>query len=194
MESLYIPGSGETSILEYILDLAIELLGYTPELINLFLSYLWIISVPLSIVLVIGIITARERLKYIRRKEEEKYSPPVEPVYTEAPKPDPKLANRWKHITELVESHNQNDWRQAIIEADIILGEILDKMGYQGDGIGEKLKRVERADFHTLDQAWEAHKIRNIIAHEGASYQMSQTEVRRVINLFREVLEEFFYI
>lgn len=169
------------------LDLALEI-------INLILSYLWVISVPTSLILIIGIITAVERTKHIRKKEHEIYFPKVEPVYDETARADPQLATKWKRITEHVESQNQNDWRQAIIEADIILGEILEKMGYQGEGIGEMLKRVEAADFHTLSQAWEAHKIRNIIAHEGSSYQLSQTEVRRVINLYRQVFEEFFYI
>lgn len=169
-------------------------IDFVLEILNLILSYLWVIAVPTSLVLMIGIVTAMERLRHIRNQEKAIYFPKVEPVYDETAKADPELATRWKVITEHVESHNPNDWRQAIIEADIILGDILDKMGYQGDGIGEKLKRVEPADFHTLSQAWEAHKIRNIIAHEGTSYQLSQTEVRRVINLFREVFEEFYYI
>ena len=93
-----------------------------------------------------------------------------------------------------VDSPNTSDWRQAIIEADIILGDVLTRMKYQGEGIGEQLKGANKADFKTMDQAWEAHRIRNQKAHEGSDFAMSQHEAKRVINLYKQVFEEFFYI
>jgi hypothetical protein len=98
------------------------------------------------------------------------------------------------HILQLMQSHNQNDWRQAIIEADIILEEMLEKMGYDGVTIGDKLKNVEPSDFRTINQAWEAHKIRNRIAHMGSEFQISHADTEKVINLYQEVFDEFFYI
>ena len=100
--------------------------------------------------------------------------------------------NKWNSVTTKIESDNESDWRQAIIEADIILGDILTTEGYKGEGIGEQLRRVDKADFHTLDQAWEAHKIRNLIAHEGSSHPLNKYEARRVINLFHQVFKEFY--
>lgn len=164
-----------------------------PGLLQTFLAHLVIIALPVCMMLVIGIIFAIDRTKAIRRKEKEIYYPKVDTSFIDD-SGDEALTSRWKTITEHVESENQNDWRQAIMEADIILNEILDKMGYKGESIGEKLKRVEKADFNTLDQAWEAHKIRNVIAHEGASYSLTQYEAKRVIGLYREVFEEFYYI
>lgn len=158
-----------------------------------FLTVSIVIAIPSCIVMLIGIIVAAERKKAIRRKEKEIYNPKVKEEKDEE-RGDPGLTLRWRKIIEHVETENPNDWKQAIMEADIILGEILDKMGYQGEGIGEKLRRVEKADFQTLDQAWEAHKIRNIIAHEGASYELTKHEAKRVVNLYKQVFEEFFYI
>lgn len=171
-----------------------NLLPLLVPLIQKFLSYLVVISLPASLMLLVGIVISTERLKAIRKKEEAIYNKKVEVAFNETAKGDPGMSLRWKKITEHMESENENDWKQAILEADIILGEILEKMGYQGDGIGEKLRRVEKADFHTLDQAWEAHKIRNIIAHEGASYTLTQYEAKRVTALYKQVFEEFFYI
>lgn len=101
---------------------------------------------------------------------------------------------RWKNIQTLIHSHNLNDWRQAIIEADIMLDEMLDKMGYHGDSIGDKLKQIEPSDFLTLNQAWEAHKVRNQIAHKGGNYILSKDEAERVISLYTQVFKEFYYI
>ena len=101
---------------------------------------------------------------------------------------------RWEKVEKHIESQNPTDWRLAILESDIILDEMLQKMGYKGEGIGEMLKTVEKSDFLTLDAAWEAHKVRNNIAHQGSEFVMSHPEAKRVINLYKQVFEEFFFI
>ncbi len=194
MDIVNVPSYDIPGLILNFFDFIFGLLPSFIPFIQKFLSYMVVISLPLSIMLLIGIIVSIERVKTIRKKEEEIYNKKVEMGYNEIVKGDPEMSFRWKRIVEHMESQNKNDWRQAIMEADIILGEILDKMGYQGEGIGEKLRRVEKADFHTLDQAWEAHKIRNIIAHEGASYDLTQYEAKRVSGLYKQVFEEFFYI
>jgi len=95
---------------------------------------------------------------------------------------------------EHVESANANDWRLAILEADIMLDEFMENLGYHGDTLGEKLKKVEKSDMSSIDKAWEAHKIRNLIAHEGGDFVISHREARRVVNMYREVFEEYRYI
>ena len=110
-------------------------------------------------------------------------------------KKEEKIKNdKWKIIEEHIESENSNDWRLAILEADIMLGEMLDSLGYRGEGIGDQLKSVDKSDFTTIDDAWEAHKIRNLIAHEGASFIITEREARRIIGLYKKVFEEFDYI
>jgi hypothetical protein len=101
---------------------------------------------------------------------------------------------KWIRVVEHVNSPNPSDWRLSILEADILLGEVLQKAGYKGESIGEQLKTVERSDFSTIDQEWEAHKVRNLIAHEGSEYPLNQNEAKRVISLFEEVFREFYYI
>jgi hypothetical protein len=191
MQTLNVP---QYDIIGWIEKAVVYIWNVLPGIIENFLTLSIVIAIPTCIMFLIGIIVAVERRKAIRRKEEIIYNPKVEESYDESTQGDPTLTLRWKQITEHIETANPNDWKQAVMEADIILGEILDKMGYQGEGIGEKLRRVEKADFQTLDQAWEAHKIRNIIAHEGASYDLTQYEAKRVISLYRQVFEEFFYI
>ena len=98
---------------------------------------------------------------------------------------------RWEKILKHTDSSNENDWRLAIIEADIMLDELLDNMSIDGETIGDKLKRVEKSDFTTLDKAWEAHKIRNEVAHQGSGFLLNQREAKRVIGLYEAVFEEF---
>lgn len=101
---------------------------------------------------------------------------------------------RWNHVELLLKSHNSSDWRQAIIEADVMLEDMLDKMGYPGVSIGDKLKNIEESDFNTLDKAWEAHKVRNRIAHDGGEYKLPYDEVARVIGLYYDVFKEFYWV
>ncbi|MFZ1988047.1 MAG: hypothetical protein WAV21_03405 [Minisyncoccia bacterium] len=99
--------------------------------------------------------------------------------------------SRWRHVESLIEGTNEHEWRQAIIEADIMLDDILRSHGYQGDSIGEKLKQADPSRFHTLQDAWEAHKVRNEIAHQGSNYQLSEQMAHRTILHYRNVFLEF---
>lgn len=166
------------------------------------------LSIPISLLFFILIVIYVEKLKSIRKKEDAIYNAKVDMGYrdevinvkevakkeVEKNKANEEMSRRWANVLTYVESANANDWRHAVIEADIILGDMLTGLGYRGEGIGEQLKRVVRGDFKTLDEAWEAHKIRNELAHAGSDYPFSQFEARRVVNLYRKVFEEFFHI
>ncbi|MEK7606337.1 MAG: hypothetical protein AAB458_01970 [Patescibacteria group bacterium] len=99
--------------------------------------------------------------------------------------------DKWEHVITLSTSENPGDWRIAILEADIMLDELVTSMGNHGDTLGEKLKGIEQSDFATLEMAWEAHKIRNRIAHHGSDFILTHREAKRVIDLYRQVFEEF---
>lgn len=184
--------------IQYYLNIIFKyFISHVPDLIiwaKTLSGYFIGLCIIVSFMLFFGIIYCVEKLKLIRKKEDLIYNPKIELAYEEIQKADQELAHKWDKVKTHIESENENDWRQAIIEADIILGELLTKMGYKGDGIGEQLRRVEKADFNTIDQAWEAHKIRNAVAHEGSDYILNKNEAKRIISLYRQVFEEFFYI
>jgi hypothetical protein len=148
-----------------------------------------VVSVLVSVILGFAVAYLIRHIDAIRAEERKALYP--EP---KEDSPDKVVNYKWQRIIDHLESDNVSDWKLAIIEADIILGEMLEKMGYHGDTIGEKLKQVERSDFTTINKAWEAHKIRNLIAHEGANFELTRKEAFRVIGMFKEVFEEFFFI
>ena len=151
------------------------------------------LSFPISLLFLIMIVFCVEELKRIRKKEELLYDTKTEPAYQESAAGDPALSHRWENVTMHIDSPNQNDWKQAIIEADMILDDILTAMGYRGESVGEKLKRVVKGDMQTLDEAWEAHKVRNQIAHE-VGFTLTHHDAKHTINRYRKVFEEFYYI
>ena len=87
-------------------------------------------------------------------------------------------------------SDNPNDWRLAIIEADIILDNALTERGYAGNTLGERLKSISPQQLSTLNDAWEAHKVRNRIAHEGADFVLTQRIAQETITRYQRVFAE----
>ncbi len=106
----------------------------------------------------------------------------------------PKTQLRWNRILEQAGSDSEQSWRLAILEADIMLNELLDVMGYKGETMADKMRGVDRMNFNSIDLAWEAHRIRNRIAHDGTAHELTSRETRRVIALYEKVLKEARYI
>ncbi len=154
------------------------------------LSHLWLFITILSFLFslaAIGVfVYSTMRILQVRALEAPKYhttSHVVEHAEVER--------SRWQYILELMESLQESDWRQAIIEADIMLDETLTRVGYQGATVADKLKGANPAHFHTLDMAWDAHKTRNEIAHQGSTFHLTESVARRCIANFEAVFREF---
>lgn len=163
---------------------SLELTGFEAFLANL---WLWIIIVgyALSVIALFLIAYITMRLFELRAREEKFYGTPLL-----APEAAGGINPRWQRIEELIDGESPSQWREAIIEADIMLDDMLGRQGYVGDGVGEKLKSVEPSDFNTLQEAWEAHKIRNQIAHQGSTFDLTEDFARRTIAHYRNVFRE----
>lgn len=101
---------------------------------------------------------------------------------------------QWQVVQEHVYSDVPAQWRIAILEADTMLDDALKRAGGKGDTLGERLKSLEASGFQTLQEAWDAHKVRNMIAHQGVNFQLTQRETRRVIDLYEKVLKELKFL
>jgi len=173
-------------------DVSIDSLVASRELV-LFWDGFKVVSTIVSLLLLTGIIYSYIRLSQIRKEELEELDRMTE-ASAESETVKLRRDDRWDQVLEHVNSESPNDWRQAIIEADTILEDIIFRAGYPGETLGEKMRGIERSDFRTLDEAWEAHKVRNQIAHEGSRFELSKREALRIIDLYKRVFEEFYYI
>lgn len=99
--------------------------------------------------------------------------------------------SRWAHIMALIESPNEGDWRQAIVEADIMLEEMLIERRYEGETTNERLERADPDSFKTLPYAREAHEVRKELAHYGSSYKLDDNLAYRTIKNYEAVFVEF---
>lgn len=142
-----------------------------------------------SVLCVFGIVYCLFRLHKIEVSWRAVLHPPVGLAEAKRQKNE-----RWVRVVAHLKSDNPSDWRLAVLESDIVLDELLDKLGVIGDTMGDKLKSIDPAHFKTLNNAWEAHKIRNAIAHEGQDFALTEREARRIISLYESVFKEFDFI
>jgi hypothetical protein len=52
------------------------------------------------------------------------------------------------------------------------------------------LEGAKESGFARIQDAWDAHLIRNQIAHVGSDFPLSQIEGRRVIKMFQNFFED----
>lgn len=149
-------------------------------------SWIVIVGYAFSVLGFFVLIYATMRLFELRKREKEFYS-----TLLVTPEQAQEVNLRWKHISSLMEGGSESQWREAITEADIMLDDILKKRGYVGDGVAEKLKMLDAADLASLQDAWEAHKVRNQIAHEGSAFQLSETLAQRTLARYEKVFREW---
>ncbi len=101
---------------------------------------------------------------------------------------------QWERIMALAGGPHESDWRRAIMEADIMMSNMLTARGYQGGTVADQLRQSNPLQFTTLDLAWKAHRVRNEIAHQGESLTLTERTARATIDLYRRVFEEFDYL
>lgn len=99
------------------------------------------------------------------------------------------LAARWQEITHHIESPKEGEWKFAVIEADKLIDDTLKNAGFPGETMGERLMAINSGQLQSLEGLWEAHKIRNRLAHD-AHYFLRHAEARRAVELFGETFKE----
>lgn len=183
--------------IEYFLLLAYQIFTGTnvdisqiPEQTLMFMRYIAWTGLAFSVLTIALFIFFRRWLHEVehegwRRRDEEIY----EIENREAPHPAKNA--QWEHVLALSNSPLENDWRRAVIEADILLDAMLTSRGYSGNTLGDKLKTANPLQFTTLDLAWRAHKVRNDIAHAGEQFHLTDREAKSAIDNYRRVFDEF---
>lgn len=146
-------------------------------------------SIIISIIILIGIIIVFYKIIQLRRRE----ITALADFFKKEEMPEVRL-NRWDEIQKRSDSENSADWKMAIIEADSLMDEIFQNIGYKGENLGERIKSVEPSDFDNLQNIWEAHKTRNRIAHEGDKFELKKEEAKNTLEKYKKALKELKYI
>lgn len=157
-----------------------------------FLSVLWsvyaLIAYILCILMLVLYVYASTRYKQLSELRSAMIVE-RERIWDERFRSGPKN-DRMKDIETHIASDHPNDWKLAIIEADIMLDETLKKAGYAGASLGERLKSISPTQLNSLDAAWQAHKVRNQVAHGGTDFVLTRRMADETIKQYRQVFSE----
>jgi hypothetical protein len=74
--------------------------------------------------------------------------------------------SEWEFIKRQAQSMHQSEWKLAVIEGDKLVDEVLKSKGYIGESMGERLMGINPSGFVSLQEAWDAHKLRNTVVHD----------------------------
>ena len=92
-----------------------------------------------------------------------------------------------------IESHffkgNENDLKVAIIEADKLLEDDLREAGVRGAHLGDRLKNLKPGQLSNVDQVWQAHRLRNDIAHQS-NFKIKRDVAERALKIYEATLKE----
>lgn len=100
-----------------------------------------------------------------------------------------KFFKQWEKIIDRLETGREAEYKLAVIEADGFLDDILEKMGYKGETMGDRLKQLSSIILPNLDEVWEAHKIRNNIVHDP-DYRLTLEQAKRTLEIYEKSLRD----
>jgi hypothetical protein len=99
-----------------------------------------------------------------------------------------RIRSTWDDIERHFFAGDDNDLKVALIEADNLLNDALLAAGVQGVQLGDRLKKVRSNQLPNLEEVWQAHKIRNRIAHE-ANFVLKRDLAERALTVYETALE-----
>jgi len=99
------------------------------------------------------------------------------------------LEGRWRKIISKLNSNLASDYKLAIIDADLMLEEVLKKMGYVGTNLTEILLTITDEILPNLEDIRKAHQIYlNII--NDPSYNLELEETKNIISAYQKSFEQ----
>ncbi len=141
------------------------------------------IAAGATVALVWGIVSLNVKIGDLNRK-----IAVAETVAPTEPSAGGLLQNRWNEIMHHIDSINEGEWKYAVIEADKLVDDQL-KDRFAGETMGERLMNIDKTQLLSIDGLWEAHKVRNRLAHD-VNYFLRHAEAVRAIRLFEATLKE----
>jgi hypothetical protein len=96
------------------------------------------------------------------------------------------FAQKWQQIEQMIAVDNELAYRAAIVEADKLLDYALKAKRLAGADLGGRLK-VAGYKFNT-EAAWQAHKVRNRLVHDG-DFHLTKAQAQAALINYKKALK-----
>ena len=87
-----------------------------------------------------------------------------------------------------LETASEEEYKLAVIESDNMLDESLQRIGFAGETLADRLEKVTVAIVPNLPEVKEANRIRNNIVHDP-SYRLTLSEAKRIIEIYQATFQ-----
>ena len=98
-------------------------------------------------------------------------------------------AEAWSHVRRYAESLHEAEWKLSVIEGDKFVDDALKWKGFAGETMGERLMMIKPNELSSLQELWDAHKLRNILVHD-TQFHVRHEQALAAVNAFERVLKE----
>ena len=95
-----------------------------------------------------------------------------------------KIVGKWQKIQQRLKTANEAEYKLAIIEADGMLNDILLRMNFRGETLGDRLKTLTSTIIPNLDDVWKAHQTRNNVVHDP-DYRLTLHEAQKTLLVYQ---------
>lgn len=99
-----------------------------------------------------------------------------------------KMQKRWEKLKARLQSANVSQYKAAVLEADELTDEILAKIGYPGENMGERLSAITLNQLETIEELKQAHELRNEIVRKG-DFALDQRKAEEIVGVYQKTLE-----
>jgi hypothetical protein len=101
-----------------------------------------------------------------------------------------QFASHWQRIEGIMAQPGMEQTKSAIFEADKLLDTALRQSGFRGETMGERLKNARQhfGNNAVYQGLWEAHKLRNALAHE-VGFDVPKMVGQQHLNQFKAGLQ-----
>lgn len=101
-----------------------------------------------------------------------------------------KLRKKWDKIKGKMEVSNESAWKVAIIEADNLIDDLIKRMGYKGENMGERLAGINPGQIENIEELKKAHETRNRLIHEE-DFKLDKETAEKVLGYYENFLRYF---
>lgn len=99
-----------------------------------------------------------------------------------------KYRCKWLAIEQQLKRDDRASYTVTVLEADKLLDQALRERGLKGETMGERMKNAKEL-WSNANAVWQAHKVRNQIAHES-DFKMGYDDARRALGGFKQALKD----
>jgi hypothetical protein len=95
----------------------------------------------------------------------------------------------WESIIKRLATKDEANYKLAVIEADKLLDTVLKKLTIPGATMGERLKAISVSQLPSIDNVWQAHRLRNHLVHT-TEFVLTETKAKQAIDMYRQAFDE----